>query len=104
MQKPFFINKINNKVDIISPNTQINNRVKEAFDLIKKSDSLEYKKVTSRLKVVFITRKNGNANEFLMPHKAWFANRTLIEKSDIPWLASLLVHESFHATQFKKDK
>lgn len=104
MRTDFFISKISNRVVVVSPDSKINSKIKEAFSTIKKVDKAEYKKVLSRLKIVFVTRKRGNTNEFLMPHKHWFANRTLIEKSDVVWLASLLVHESFHATQFKKGK
>jgi len=39
-----------------------------------------------------------------MPEKIWFANKSVILKNDINWLASLIVHESFHATQFKNGK
>lgn len=77
-------------------------KVALALRLIKKIDPAEYKKIFGRLRMIFITNKTGGTNEFFMPEKIWFANKSVVTKNDLPWLASLIIHESFHATQFKK--
>ena len=47
--------------------------------------------------MIFITNHSGFTNEFFMPEKIWFANKSVIIKNDLNWLASLLIHESYHA-------
>lgn len=39
-----------------------------------------------------------------MPEKIWFANKSVIKNNDVWWLASLIIHEAFHASQFKNRK
>lgn len=93
-----------NNLEIIAPEKSLLEKTLAALSLIKKTDSKEYKRLFSRLKVIFITNKYGYANEFFMPEKIWFANKSVILKNDVGWLASLVVHEAFHATQFKNGK
>lgn len=100
MKKDFLSIKIKTLI-VIAPNETTLQKVKDAFQLIEKTDILLYQKIFSRLRMVFVTNKTGGTNEFFMPEKIWFANKSVILKNDLPWLASLIVHESFHATQFK---
>lgn len=88
-------------IALYAPHKAIIAKLKNALDFIRNTDMREYKKLFSRLRVIFITRRKGITNEFFMPEKIWFANRSLIEKNDIQWVASLMIHEAFHATQFK---
>ena len=39
-----------------------------------------------------------------MPEKIWFTNKSLIRNNNVDWVASLIIHEAFHATQFKNGK
>ena len=89
---------------LYAPHKAIITKLENALDLIRNTDNREYKKLFSRLGVIFITRRMGVTNEFFMPEKIWFANRSLIEKNDMQWVASLMIHEAFHATQFKNGK
>jgi hypothetical protein len=100
MRKRFYFRQIKT-VRIIAPEKILLEKVQAAFRLIKKIDSKEYQKLFSRLSVVFITNKYGGTNEFFMPEKIWFANKSVVTKNDTVWLASLILHEAFHATQFK---
>ncbi len=75
-----------------------------AIKLIEKTDRAEYGRLRGRLKMIFVTNCFGFTNEFFMPEKVWFANKSVILKNDINWLASLIVHEAYHATQFKNGK
>ncbi|PIS13371.1 MAG: hypothetical protein COT67_02270 [Candidatus Tagabacteria bacterium CG09_land_8_20_14_0_10_41_14] len=103
MKKDFLHTKIKT-LEIIASQKNLLKKIREALSLIKKTDIKEYDRLFSRLNTIFITNKNGYANEFFMPEKIWFANKSVILKNDINWLASLIVHESFHATQFKNGK
>lgn len=103
MKKNFLLTKIKS-ISIISPNKEIIQKIRLAFILVKKVDLKEYNKIFSRLKIIFITNKNGYTNEFFMPEKIWFVNKSVINKNDLNWLASLIIHEAFHATQFKNGK
>lgn len=103
MKKNFLIKKIKS-LSIIAPNKLLINRVVDAINLIKKIDSKEYEHIFSRLKIIFITNKNGYTNEFFMPERIWLANKSVINNNDLKWLASLIIHEAFHATQFKNGK
>lgn len=100
--KKYFLTKKFNSLTVIAPEKSLLLRVKTALSLIKKIDSKAYKNVSHGLKVIFITGRYGYTNEFFMPEKIWFANKSVIAKNDIRWLASLIIHEAFHATQFKK--
>ena len=89
---------------IIAPNAYLLRRVWQALALIRKTDRREYQKLFPRLKVIFLTNRAGYTNEFFMPEKIWFANKFVIIKNDISWIASLIIHEAFHATQFKQGR
>ena len=86
---------------VIAPDEVALRKIEDALRLIKKTDAVLYQKIFERLQMIFVTNKMGGTNEFFMPEKIWFANKSVILKNDLPWLASLIVHESFHATQFK---
>ena len=103
MKKTFLFIKIKSLI-IISPEKSLLKKAKDALLLIKNVDSKEYIKIFSRLNIVFITNKNGFSNEFFMPEKIWFVNKSVIKNNDLKWLASLIIHEAFHATQFKNGK
>ena len=103
MRKNFLSIKIKSIV-IIAPEKSLLKKIKDSFLLIKKIDAKEYNNIFNNLNSIFITNKNGYTNEFFMPEKIWFVNKSLIKNSDLNWLASLIIHESFHATQFKNGK
>lgn len=103
MKKKFLSIKIKT-LTVIAPEEASLHKIVDALHLIKKVDSAEYQKIFGRLQIIFITNKSGGTNEFFMPEKIWFANKSVIIKNDLPWLASLIIHESFHATQFKNAK
>ena len=103
MNIKFFCRK-HKSIVLYAPHKAIITKLENALDLIRNTDNREYKKLFSRLGVIFITRRMGVTNEFFMPEKIWFANRSLIEKNNIQWVASLIIHEAFHATQFKNGK
>ncbi|MEK7636477.1 MAG: hypothetical protein AAB362_02215 [Patescibacteria group bacterium] len=99
----FFYQK-HRSIALYAPQKAIIIKINRALELIQSVDKKEYKKLFLRLRVIFITRRHGITNEFFMPEKIWFANRSLIEKNDVSWIASLIIHEAFHATQFKRGK
>lgn len=103
MKKDFLYLKIKSLI-IISPTKLFLKKIKDALGLIQKTDLGEYRHLFSRLNIIFITNKNGYTNEFFMPEKIWFANKSLIKNNDVNWLASLIIHEAFHSTQFKNGK
>ena len=91
MKKTFLFIKIKSLI-IISPEKSLLKKAKDALLLIKNVDSKEYIKIFSRLNIVFITNKNGFSNEFFMPEKIWFVNKSVIKNNDLKWLASLIIH------------
>lgn len=103
MKKKFLSIKIKT-LTIIAPEEASLCKVRDALRLIKKIDPSVYEKIFGRLNMIFVTNKAGGTNEFFMPEKIWFANKSVVMKNDLPWLASLIIHESFHATQFKNGK
>ena len=103
MERNFVSSKVK-ALSIIAPDKRLLGKVKKALALIKKLSPGDYRAVFLRLRVIFITSHPGYTNEFFMPEKIWFANASVIEKNDLIWLASLIVHEAFHATQFKNGK
>lgn len=103
MNKNFFSTKIKTLL-VIAPEKSLLRKIDDALCLVKKNDSQEYKNLFSRLNVIFITNKSGHTNEFFMPEKIWFSNKSVVVKNDLRWLASLIIHEAFHATQFKNGK
>lgn len=103
MKKHFLLIKIKS-ISIIAPDKKLLRKIKTAINLIKKIDLKEYNKIFFRLKIIFITNKNGYSNEFFMPEKIWFTNKSIIKNNDLNWLSSLIIHEAFHSTQFKKGK
>jgi len=92
------------KIKIIAAKEEDAVKLSEAFDLIKNTDRVEYDYLQKRLKSVIVSSRLGSTNEFFMPERIWLANRSVIVKNDVSWLASLLIHEAFHATQFKNGK
>lgn len=103
MNKKFLSIKVG-ALMIIAPDKILLKKTLGSLQLIKKNDRKEYEKIFSRLKIIFITNKTGYTNEFFMPEKIWFANKSVILKNDLMWLSSLIIHEAFHATQFKNGK
>lgn len=99
-----FLSQKVDSVTVIGPTKRIIAKVRRGLHLISLIDPREYRNVNTRMKTVFITRKVGFTNEFFMPERVWFANTSLIEKNDVVWVASLIVHEAFHATQFKQSR
>jgi len=104
MKKKSFFYKKAGKLIVIGPTKKEIEKILQALLLIKKTDKKEYWNAQSRMKIIFISNMSGFTNEFFMPEKIWFANKSVIGKNDLPWLASLIIHEGFHATQFKKGK
>ena len=102
MKMRFFLSLRIKSLRVVSPNAYLLRRIRQALLLIQKTDRREYEKLFNCLKIIFITNRAGYTNEFFMPEKIWFANKFVILKNDIPWIASLILHEAFHATQFKK--
>ena len=103
MNKKFIRTKIRT-LTLIAPQSAYIKKIIDALLLIKRADAKEYQRLFGRLKTIFITDKAGYTNEFFMPEKLWFANKSLILKNTAEWAASLIVHEAFHATQFKNGK
>ena len=103
MKKEFFLTQIKS-TKIIAPEKSLLKKIKGSLSLIKKTDTKEYNNIFNNLNIIFITNKSGYTNEFFMPEKIWFTNKSLIKNNDLNWLASLIIHESFHATQFKNGK
>lgn len=90
---------------IIAPEKSLLKKIVDALSLIKKIDFDEYQNLFSRINVIFITRRVCGSNGFCMPEKYWFTNKTKrIRCDDLIWVASALLHEGFHATQFKNGK
>ena len=100
MKKKFLLFKLKT-LSIIAPDEKVLQKIVDAIRLIKKTDPALYEKIFQRLQMIFVTYMTGGTNEFFMPERIWFANKSVVTKNDLPWLASLIVHESFHATQFK---
>lgn len=103
MNKNFFSTKIKTLL-VVAPEKSLLKKIDDALRLVEKNDSQEYKNLFSRLNIIFITNKSGYTNEFFMPEKIWFSNKSVVVKNDLRWLASLMIHEAFHATQFKNGK
>jgi len=103
MRKNFLSTKIKSIV-IITPEKSLSKKIKDSFLLVKNTDTKEYNNIFNNLNIIFVTNKNGYANEFFMPEKIWFINKSLVKNNNLNWLASLIIHESFHATQFKNGK
>lgn len=103
MNRAFYRHK-RDFLTIVAPDKKIIRKVIVAIKLIEKTDKAEYGRLRGRLKIIFVTNRFGFTNEFFMPEKIWFANKSVILKNDINWLASLIVHEAYHATQFKNGK
>lgn len=100
-------NFLSQKIDalsVIAPTKSIIAKIRRALILIKRIDPREYQRVNARMRVIFATYKNGFTNEFFMPERIWFTNVSVVEKNNVIWLASLIVHEAFHATQFKQGR
>lgn len=103
MNPKFFCAKIRT-LTLVAPRHTLLKKIKNALLLIERADEKEYRRLFGRLRIIFITNKIGHTNEFFMPEKLWFANKSLIVKNTTEWIASLIVHEAFHATQFKKGR
>mgnify|MGYP001614840736 CR=1 FL=1 len=103
MNQKFFCEKIKT-LTLIAPRRVLLKKLREALVLIERTDAKERHRLLGRLKTIFITNKIGYTNEFFMPEKLWFANKSLILKNTTVWIASLIVHEAFHAAQFKKGR
>lgn len=98
MNKQFYLKKAE-FVDIIAPNKKFIDKVAKSIILIKEVDYSQYIKLSSRLKMIFISRKSGYSNALHMPDKIWFTNYSMITRQNIAQLASILIHEGVHATQ-----
>jgi len=103
MQKTFLAQNIQT-LKIIAPERLLIKKIKQSLNLIEKVNRNEYKNLFKRIHIIFITNRYGHTNEFFMPEKIWFANKSVIKNNDVGWLASLIIHEAFHATQFKNGK
>lgn len=108
MRKDFLAVKIraphqyayNTHITIIAPLKTHLIRVKKAFDLVKSVDFVEYEKLFPRLDAVLVTRlKKARNNTFYVLGKIWIINQPLL-RQDIEILASQLIHEGVHATQY----
>ncbi len=92
------------RVLVIAPDTLLIKKLRDACALIRKTDPQEYRRVENRLNMIIVSNLYGYTNEFFMPERIWITNKSLLYKNDVPWLASLIVHEAFHATQFQNGK
>lgn len=105
MRKDFLAIKIRSMI-VIAPEIKQIKTVWRALELIKKVDKKEYNNLFSRINAIFITRHRGgvNTNEFFMPEKIWFTDKSEINGRRIKSLAGAILHEGYHATQFKNGK
>lgn len=103
MQK-IFLKEIIRNLEIIAPERPLIKKIRLSLDLIRKVNAKEYKNLFKRIRIVFVTNRYGYTNEFFMPEKIWFANKSVIRSNNVGWLASLILHEAFHATQFKNGR
>lgn len=80
-------------LEIIGPDI-FRKRIKEAIDLLKQKDIVNYNRITNLLK--FIVFSDSNSSGVSVPLQTYFIKKITVSESQIDWLSSLLVHEAMH--------
>ncbi len=102
MRKDFLITNVRTLL-IIAPEKFFLKKIIDALNLIKKTDPREYENLFSRISCIFVTYMNDYTNSFFPAVKIWFVNKTAVKKNNLIRLASTILHEGFHTTQFKNE-
>lgn len=111
MRNDFLFSKIG-PILVMAPEEFQLRIIKNALETLEKIDPEEYHKLFSRINIIFITRLPEGTNVFYMPEKIWFANKRHVkpvaknrsEERHLQWLASKILHEGFHSTQWENGK
>lgn len=75
------------------------NKIKQAINFVKNNYTEYYDDFRYLTKIV-IKDARGYNNEYFAKKKMWEVNKSIIIKNDIKYLASLLIHETYHGKQY----
>jgi len=103
VRKDFFATKVKSML-IIAPEKHLIKKIEDALNLIKKVDPDEYKNSFFRIDVIFVTNINGAGGGIFPTKKSWLTTKSAMNRHDLNWLASLIIHEACHSAQFKDGK
>lgn len=98
--KVFYLQKVD-KITIISPSKIYIKNLGESLKALKNWDKDSFTRVNKCLKFIFISPNNKKYNHTLVDDKAWISGYDIFEGDyDMPYIASLLIHESHHVAQY----
>lgn len=91
-------------ITIYSPSVTNLFRIRLALDTLRYKSYKDYLKVIRSIRSIFVISVDGYANAIYPEHRLWVIEGSLLEDStyDSYYLASLLLHEAHHVTQYLK--
>src|SRR3989344_3495457 len=103
--KTFFRKKIG-AISIVANDKQYIKRLEQSVLALRTWDYAEYRRVQKQLDTIFICHDIRNYNQTNVKERAWLVGRSLfaVKDYDIPYIASLIIHEAHHIAQFRAGK
>jgi len=97
----FYRKRINN-INIISPSKIYIKNIEMSLRMLKEWDKNNFNKINRYLKTIIIHPKNKNYNILIANKNAWVTGYGNFSDNDYdtPYMASLLIHETYHITQY----
>jgi len=74
--------------------------VSNALNLVKKKDKRSFRKILKCLKVIFVPSVRGHLNGTYEKYRVWITEGGILERNTTPFIASLIIHEAHHVSQY----
>lgn len=98
-----FYKKLIGQTGVVSPRELYISRIEEAFEFLKKWDNNEYGNVNKKIRVILINPHTKGHNVLLTKDRTWVISYNYFsgpkKNFNVPYTASLLIHEAFHIQQ-----
>lgn len=101
MKNKVFYKKFHSGLEIIGPSRAQVSKTKEAIKLVENTDNVCAKYV-KLLKGILIHPERNYTNEFFKSFNYWVCQSGTVLEAELSYLASLIVHEAYHADQAKR--
>ena len=85
---------------IVAINKKLLDLIIDALGLIKREDKCSFRKILRCLKIVFVPVTKGYLNGVYEKNRIWIVEGSTIQNNQVSFIASSLIHESHHISQY----
>jgi hypothetical protein len=84
---------------LVAPSRSHLEKLQRTLRYLRRVDGSLYVRMLRALRGICVHRTKGYVNELFLKPSIWIVQRSTVEESNVPYLASLLVHEYHHLRQ-----